>query len=176
MGNATAAYSTGCQQQQQWHHTYTPPPICGCGHHMLEYISGCQQQQQRWHHTYTAANQWLRSSQCMSTSCASSPREGCRGILACVRCARVRFVYMARPAKWLKSLKVQVVEGVPLTTRMFGRTYGLLGRFARGLVMFCLCVRAVLVYTVRNAAHTPVARAEVCSTGTYRSRKCARAV
>ena len=116
MGNATAAYSTGCQQQQQWHHTYTPPPICGCGHHMLEYISGCQQQQQRWHHTYTAANQWLRSSQCMSTSCASSPREGCRGILACVRCARVRFVYMARPAKWLKSLKVQVVEGVPLTT------------------------------------------------------------
>ena len=121
---------------------------------MFEYISGCQQQQQRWHHIYTAANQWLRSSQCMSTSCASSPREGCRGILACVK-VRVCFVYMARTAKWLKSLKVQVVEGVPLTTRMFGRTHGLLGLFARGLGMFVLCVHAVLVYIlVRNAAHT----------------------
>ena len=101
------------------------PPPRGCGYHLHVYFG------------------------------ASSPREGCRGILACVRCARVRFVYMARPAKWLKSLEVQVVEGVPLTTRMFDRTHGLLGLFARDLGMFVLCVLAVLVYIlVRNAAHT----------------------
>ena len=67
----------------------------------------------------------------------------------------MRFVYMARPAKWLKSLKVQVVEGVPLTTRMFGRTYGLLGRFARGLVMFLfVCACCARIYCAQCGTHT----------------------
>ena len=148
-GQCNAAYSTRCQQRQQRHHSHAGTMVAVITMHGI-YQSAYSSSMGT---TYTPPPQRLRSSYAC-VLCASSPREGCRGILACVK-VRVCFVYMARTAKWLKSLKVQVVEGVPLTTRMFGRTHGLLGLFARGLGMFVLCVHAVLVYIlVRNAAHT----------------------